>query len=314
MESRRPWRVGTYRHAVYVGWGNRFEPLWERMSADQNHYRTVVMLATLAVLVLVVGHRLGGIAGLSVALLVALILVGCAYRWSDRIALRSMRAYPVGEADYPELCQVVRELSQTMRLPMPAIYVSPTPAPNTFVTGRSPRRSAICVTEGLLGSLNRRELRGVVAHELSHIANRDLLLCSGAAALASMIVYLAHVAWMLPFGRSADAETNLLGRVLLVVFGPVAALVVRSAISRSREYAADATAVRVTGEPLALADGLRVVEEGTRRLPLRPQPVLQSTGALMIANPFRRGGLVSRMFATHPPTARRISRLEDLAG
>lgn len=283
------------------------------MRSERNSLRAVLLLAALSATVLVVAHWLAGGIGLCVGLCLAIGVLALAYHWSDRMALRSMRAYPVSEAELPQLYGPVRELCQVMRLPMPTVYISPTPAPNAFATGRSPRYASICVTEGLLSTLNPRELRAVLAHELGHLANRDVLLTTVAAGVATMIVYVAHLAWLLPFGQSDDEDTNLLGRLLLLVLGPVAAIVVQLSISRSREYAADIRAAHITGDPLGLAAALRKIDEGTRRLPLRPQPGLRATGALMIANPFRRAGLLTRLFSTHPPVARRISRLKELA-
>lgn len=283
------------------------------MNGERSQFKAAVLLGALSAVVLVLGYRLGGGVGFTIAFVIAMAALTAACLWGDQIALRSMRAYPVSEAEHPVLCQLVRELSQTMRLPMPAVYVSPTPAPNAFAIGRSPRRAAICVTEGLVSMLDRRELRAVVAHELGHVANRDIFLSSVGASLASIIVFLAHLAWLLPFGRSEDEETSLPGLLLLIVLGPAAAIVVQLAISRSREFAADGIAARVTGDPEALAEALRKLEEGTKRLPLRPLPALQSTGALMIANPFRRGGLLTRLFSTHPSANKRIARLETLS-
>jgi heat shock protein HtpX len=249
-------------------------------------------------------------------LFLAVAMNAAAYFWSDRMALRAMRAYPVSEADHPELCRMVRELSTTMRLPIPAVYVSPTPTPNAFTTGRNPRHSTVCVTEGLLALLDRRELRAVLGHELGHVANRDILVSSVAAALASMIMYVAQFAWLLPFGRADDGDDgdgSPVTALAMLVLGPVAASLLQLAVTRSREYDADIVSARVTGDPLALVNALRKLELATREHPLPAAPELRSTAALMIASPFRARGLV-RLFATHPPTRKRIARLEDLAG
>lgn len=273
-----------------------------------------MLLAGVAALALVVGTLLAGAIGLFLALAVASVVTVIAYFGSDRIALRSMRAYAVGEASRPELCRIVAETAKAMRLPMPAVYVSPVRSPNAFAAGRNPRRSAICVTDGLLALLDARQLRAVIAHELAHVRNRDILVSSVAAALGSMIMYVAYFAWLLPFGDADDDDSaNPIGALLLVLLGPVAATLIRLAVARSREYNADLMAAQVTGDPLALADALRTIEHATSRLPLPHLPGLRSTAALMIADPFRRAGIPA-LFTTHPPTSQRIARLEALAG
>jgi heat shock protein HtpX len=286
------------------------------MHRHRNGLKTAALLGLLSALILLAGSAIAGSTGLTIALVVALGVNGFAYFNSATIALRSMRAYPVGEAEAPGLYRIVRELSTAARQPMPALYVSPTAAPNAFATGRNPRNAAVCCTEGILRMLNERELRGVLAHELAHVYNRDVLTASVAAALASVIMYIAQFAWLLPMGNGGDDEEdggNMISALLLMILGPVAATLIQLAISRSREYEADADGAHLTGDPLALASALRKLEAGTDALPLRPQPELQTTSALMIANPFRGGGL-ARAFSTHPPMAERIARLEAMAG
>jgi heat shock protein HtpX len=279
-----------------------------------NGVRTAVLLALLSGLILLAGAWLGGSTGLTIAFVVALAANGFSYFFSDRLALRSMRARPVGEAEQPTMYRIVRELSTSARQPMPRLYVSPTNAPNAFATGRNPRNAAVCATEGILGILDERELRGVLGHELSHVYNRDILISSVAAGLASVIMYLGYLAWLVPIGRSDDDEgPGPLGALALLVLGPVAAGLIRMAISRSREYQADESGARMTGDPLALASALRKLELGTRALPLPPEPSLQTTSSMMIANPFRGEGM-SALFSTHPPMAERIARLERMAG
>ena len=284
------------------------------MHGHANGIKTAVLIALMSGLILLVGRWVGGTTGLTIALLIALVVNGIAYFHSDKLALRSMRARPVSEAEQPVIYRIVRELSTAARQPMPRLYVSPTEAPNAFATGRNPRHAAVCCTEGILAILDERELRGVLGHELSHVYNRDILISSVAAGLASVLMYLTYLAWFLPVGRSEDDDgPGPLGFVLLLVVGPLAAGVIRSAVSRSREFQADASGAAVTGDPLALASALRKLELGTRALPLPPEPGLQTTSSMMIANPFRREG-VANWFSTHPPMAERIARLEALAG
>lgn len=284
------------------------------MHASRNAMRTAALLAALSGLILVAGSFFGR-TGLVLALVAALGMNALAYFASDKIALRAMRAYPVSEAMQPALHRIVRELSTSVHQPMPRLYVSPTAAPNAFATGRDPRHAAVCCTEGILALLDERELRAVLAHELAHVRNRDILVSSITAALATAVMFLVQFAWLVPLGRSDDDHDGggLVGGLLLLVLAPVAATLLQLGVSRSREYQADLSGAALTGDPLGLAAALRKLEVGTRALPLRPEPGLQTTSALMIANPFRPEGM-SRLFSTHPPMAERVARLERLAG
>lgn len=274
--------------------------------------KTALLFGVLGGAVLLVSSLLFGrnLAALTVGLGIALVVDLGSYWFSDTVAIRAMRARPVTEAEQPGMHRIVRELSARAGQPMPRLYVSPTMAPNAFATGRNPEHAAVCATEGILGILDERELRGVLGHELMHVVNRDMLTGSIAAAMSSVITYLAYAAMLFTGGRDRNGAG---GGLLMLILGPIAAGLVQMAISRTREYDADEDGAALTGDPLALASALRKLDAGTQQRPLAPEPRLQSASHLMIANPFRAHD-VGRLFSTHPPMRQRIARLEAMAG
>ena len=275
-----------------------------------NALRTASLIVVVCSLIVAIGAAAAGAAGLLIAVVVSFCACVIAYFWSDRIALSAMRSRPVSEWEYPQLYRLVRELSSVARTPVPRLYVSPAIQPNAFATGRNRRRAAICCTEGILRTLDADELRAVLGHELSHVQSGDILLSTVAAGMATMITFLAGFAWLLPFGRGGG---RLLKLLLMMVLGPVAALVIHLAIARAREYQADSAGSRLAGDPLALARALRKIERGAAAHPLTASGQLAAAGHLMIVGPFRSTGL-GRLFSTHPPVAERVRRLESLAG
>jgi heat shock protein HtpX len=269
-----------------------------------NTVKSTLLLGALTGLLLAVGQALGGRGGMTVALIGAAVMNFTAYFFSDRIVLRAYRAQPVTPEQAPGLHAIVQRLALKAGIPMPRLYVLPDGALNAFATGRSPSHAAVAVTEGLLRALDDDELEGVLAHELSHVLNRDTLISTVAATLAGAISWLAHP--FLFMGRRDDRAGNPLAGLLVMILAPLAALLIRLAVSRSREYEADATGARVVGHPQGLARALRKLQAASERRPLLGAD--PATSHLFIVNPLS-GASLGALFSTHPPLEERIARL-----
>ncbi|MCO6440919.1 MAG: zinc metalloprotease HtpX [Nitrococcus mobilis] len=283
-----------------------------------NTLRTTVLLASLTALLLIAGKALGGNGGMVVALVLAVVMNFGSYWFSDKLVLRMYRAQPVGPGTAPELYSVVEDLARRAKMPMPAVYIVESDTPNAFATGRNPEHAAVAATTGLLRIMNREELIGVLAHELSHVRHRDTLVSAVAATLAGAITMLANMAqWMLLFGglRGNDNEQgggSVFGALIMMILAPFAAMLIQMAVSRSREFGADQGGAELTGNPLWLASALRKLEQANARAPMRTAAEHPATAHLFIVNPLS-GLRLARLFTTHPPTEERIRRLEAMA-
>jgi heat shock protein HtpX len=273
--------------------------------------KTAILLAAMAALLIFIGGAFGGETGVLIAFVVAVALNATSYWFSDRIVLRMHRATEVGEDHV--LYRVTRRLAQKAGLPMPKVYVIPNDSPNAFATGRDPNHAAVAATEGLLGILSEGELEGVIAHELSHVKHRDILISSVAATMGAAIMMLARMAQFAAFfggGRRDDDEgSNPIALLATIILAPLAAMLIQAAISRSREFAADAGAARLVGSPYGLVDALKAIETTAKRVPLDANP---ATAHMFIVKPFTVSGMLS-LFSTHPPTEQRIKALLNVA-
>lgn len=277
--------------------------------------RTTLLLGALTGLLMAFGQALGGSQGVTIALIFAVIMNFGAYWFSDKIVLRMYGAREVTEAEAPSLHRIVHNLALGARIPMPKVYIIPGEGANAFATGRNPQHAAVAVTEGLMRMMDERELTGVLAHELGHVQNRDILISTIAATIAGAIVHIAHVAqWAALFGgfrrdndRDGGGGIELLAMIILA---PLAAGIIQMAISRTREFAADETGARMCGDPMALASALRKLGFASQRLPMDASP---QTAHMFIVNPLSGGG-IAKLFSTHPPLEERIARLEAMTG
>lgn len=277
-----------------------------------NTFKTAFLLTAMTLVLLIAGQALGGRNGMTMALVFAALMNFISYFFSDKIALAMYRAQPITRDQLPRVYNIVERLSQKVGLPMPKVYLIPNDSPNAFATGRNPNHASVAVTQGILGLLNDEELEGVIAHELGHVRNRDILISSVAATLAGAITWLASMArWGMIFGgyggdRDDRRGGSPIAALIMMFLAPLAATLIQLAVSRSREYGADETGAHWTGNPYALASALAKIDAYSRRMPLVASP---STAHLFIIQPFLGGISFGSLFSTHPPTAKRIERL-----
>jgi len=278
-------------------------------------FKTAFLLTALTLLLLFVGEALGGRNGMTLALLMAIVMNGVAYFFSDKIALMSSGAQPVSREESPRLYAVMERLAGKANLPVPKLYMIPQAAPNAFATGRNPQHASVAVTQGLMELMDDEELEGVIAHELSHVRNYDILTSSIAATLAGAITWVAHLArWGMMFGgmgggRDRNRGGGGIAAILMLLLAPLAAVLLQLGISRQREYQADASGAKMVGHPYGLVRALEKLGAYNKRIPMDIPP---STSALCIVAPLTAGELFSSLFSTHPPLAERIKRLQDM--
>jgi heat shock protein HtpX len=278
-----------------------------------NTLRTTLLLGLLSCLLILAGGAIGGRSGMTFALVMAGVMNLVSYWFSDKIVLSMYGARQVSEADYPEFYSMVRQLAISAGMPMPKVYLIDSDTPNAFATGRNPEHAAVAATTGILRILSREELVGVMAHELTHVRNRDILISSIAATIAGAVTYLAHMAqWAAIFGGGRDSDEEggggMFGMILMAILAPIAAMLIQMAISRSREFGADKGGAEISGNPLYLAGALRKLEMANQQIPMNANP---ATAHMFIVNPLSASGFMS-LFSTHPPLEERIKRLEEM--
>jgi heat shock protein HtpX len=272
-----------------------------------NNIKTMLLLVTLTVILVGAGAYLGGKQGMTIALVFALLMNFFTYWYSDKIVLKMYRAQEVTEAEAPELFGIVRRLVQKAGMPMPKVYIIQQDQPNAFATGRNPQHAAVAVTTGIMHILSREELQGVIGHELAHIKHRDILIGTVAATIAGAISYLAYFAMFFGHGDDDDGGNPIIA-LLMFIIGPIAALIIQMAISRSREYAADEGGAQLSGNPRYLSSALRKLHTASQQIPMKATP---ATSHMFIVNPLS-GGRLAKLFSTHPPIEERITRLESM--
>lgn len=280
-----------------------------------NRVKSVMLLTLLSLILMAIGGVVGGQNGAMTMFLISLAINFYTYWNSDKMALRAYNAQPLSESQVPELYELVRELCRKAELPMPRLYVIPTDVPNAFATGRDPEHAAVAVTEGILSMLNRDELAGVISHELSHVKHRDTLIMTLSASIATAISYIANIAqWATIFGTARDEDgnrSNPIALIVTIVIAPLAASLIQFALSRSREYMADASGARICGKPLALASALLKLDDyAHHRVIPDAKP---ATSGLFIINPLAGVGGVANLFSTHPSTEERVKKLREIA-
>ena len=284
-----------------------------------NTFRTTILLAALTALLVWIGDMLGGRQGAVIALVIAGGMNFFSYWFSDKIVIKMYGGQEITANDDPELYGLVSDLATRAGLPMPKVYLIPEETPNAFATGRNPQHAAVAVTQGIRRILNKRELAGVLGHELSHVVNRDILVSTIAATLAGAISYMAQMAqWAMIFGGNRDRDdegggSNIFGLIVMMIVAPLAAMLIQMAVSRSREYGADAGGAKITGDPLALASALKKLHIGSQQIPLQASPAAaNATAHMFIVNPLT-GRSMAALFSTHPPMEERVRRLEEMA-
>ncbi|KMQ52175.1 protease, M48 family [Chitinispirillum alkaliphilum] len=278
-----------------------------------NAMKTTVLLATLTGMLILFGHMMGGHQGATMALLFAGVMNFVSFWYSDKIVLKMYRAQEIGPRDVPQLYNIVKNLAEKNNMPMPRVYVINSESPNAFATGRSPRHASVAATVGIMRLLNNDELEGVMAHELAHVKNRDTLISTVAATIAGAITWIAMmIRWGAMFGggmRGGNNRNNALGSLALAILAPIAAMFIQMAISRSREFSADATGAKICGKPLALANALTKLQQASQVRPMRGGS--PSTAHMFIVNPFKGG--IGSLFSTHPPMEERVQKLQQLS-